>query len=513
MFSSIVFFFRKNYIGILIILLIVLGFIYRINGLGANYSFWVDEASTARFARGTLETGIPKIVLTGFKGGAYLTTYYLTAFSFFIFGQNEFAARFPEVIFGTFLILLVYYVGKRIFNREIGLGAAILTAFSYIQIAWSRQARGYAILEVFFLSTLYFFYLFSKTEKLIYGLLFGFFLLLTIWTHTLGLIIIPIVFFYLLIGKIRFKFLSKKNLLILFTCLLVIFIYFNEFWPQLKWLINERLTLLLKGENFLSYYHSLFWRQYSLLTFLCFLGLISLWIKKEKEKFWFFLLSLGVYFLLVSLFIHVPFEKYILPIFPMFFLIAIYGLWQISGLFFKDKKKITLIFFLLIAFIILNGNKFSLKPRTFYSLNYDMREIPEINYKGFYQLVTEKSKDKTAKEVAIIEIDADIPAWYLGEGNVDFIPRNDMGKEIVHKDNGAVFIKNLDDFKKVYQDYHYGFVSLIEHNYRFYPDGFVDFVRKNLTLEKREEFAPFSPDWNCWPVELYSWGFNENAKD
>ena len=506
-------FLKKNYVEIILIFVIIFGFVYRINGLKANYSLWVDEASTTRFARGILETGVPKIALTGYKSGAYLTTYYLTAFSFFIFGQNEFAARFPAVIFGTFLIWLVYYVGRRIFNREIGLGAALLTAFSYIQIAWSRQARSYPILEVFFLSTLYLFYLFSKTKKLIYGLLFGLFLLLTIWTHTLGLILIPIILFYLLTRKTGFKFLSKTNFLILFGCLLVVFIYFNEFWPKLKWLISEKLPLLLMGENFLSYYHSLFWRQYSLLTFLCFLGLISLWIKKEKEKFWFFLLSLGVYFLLASFFLHVPFEKYILPIFPMFFLIAVYGLWQISSLFFKDKKRMTLIFFLLIAFILFNGNKFSLKPRTFYSLNYDMREIPEIDYKGLYQSVAEKSKDKTAKEVAIIEIDADIPAWYLGEGNVDFIPRKDVGEKVVNRDMGAVFIKSLDDFKKVYQDYHYGFVSLIEHNYRFYPDGFVDFVRNNLTLEKREEFAPFSPDWNRWPVELYSWGFDKNVKD
>jgi hypothetical protein len=37
----------------------------------------------------------------------------------------------------------------------------------------------------------------------------------------------------------------------------------------------------------------------------------------------------------------------------------------------------------------------------------------------------------------------------------------------------------------------------------------VDFVRENLVLEKREERAAFSPDWNYWPVELYSWGFEK----
>jgi len=513
MLSLMMSFFKKNYIGILIILLVILGFFYRINGLNTNYSLWADEASTARFARGTLETGFPEIVLTGYKSGSYFTTSYLTAFSFSIFGQNEFAARFPAVIFGTFLIWLVYFLGKKIFNREIGLGAAMLITFSYIQIAWSRQARGYSILEVFFLSTLYLFYLFSKTKKLIYGLFFTLFLLLTIWTHPLGLIIIPIVFFYFLIRQNRFKFLSKTNLLILLAFLLVVFIYFDGFWQNLKWFTNEKLPLLLKGENFFSYYHSLFWRQYSLLTFLCFLGLINLWVKKEKESFWFFLLSLLVYFFMASFFLHVPFEKYVLPIFPMIFLTAAYGLWQISGLFFKDKKRMVLIFFLLVAFILLNGNKFSLKPRTFYSLNYDMREIPEIDYKEIYQLVAERSKDKTTKEVAIIEIDADMPAWYLGEGIINFIPRNDVGEKRVDINTGFVFIKSLDDFKKVYQEHSYGFVSLIEHNYRFYPDGFVDYVRKNLALEKREEFAPFSPDWNRWPVELYSWGFEKDGKD
>jgi len=213
------------------------------------------------------------------------------------------------------------------------------------------------------------------------------------------------------------------------------------------------------------------------------------------------------------LFLHVPFEKYVLPIFPMFFLIAVYGLWQISGLFFKDKKRMTLIFFLLVAFILFNGNKFSLKPRTFYSLNYDMREIPEIDHQGIYQIVSEKSQDKDQKDIAIVDIDADVPAWYLGEGTADFIPRNDVREEKYNKDTGGVYLKSINDFEEIYEKYPFGFLVLVEHNFRFYPEGLVDFARKNLSLEKREEFAPFSPDWNRWPVELYSWGFEKDAKD
>jgi len=499
-------FFKKNYIGIILILVIILGFVYRINGLKANYSFWVDEASTARFGRSVLETGLPKIELTGFSERAYYTTAYLTGLAFKIFGANEFAARLPEVIFGTLVILAVYWLGKEIFNKYIGLGVSLFTAFSYIQIAWSRQARGYVILEFFFLLTLLFLWRFSKKgdiKSLVFLLVF---LILSSLTHYLGLILVPIILIFLVIYNRRL-FLSKIFPLLLIATFLIVFMFLG--WRHLlNFLLGIKLANLIKG-NFVAYYHSLFWRQYSLLTFLCFLGLISLWFKREKEKFWLFLLSLVVYFLVVSLFLHVPFEKYVLPIFPTFFLVAVYGLWQIAGLFFKDKKKTTLIFFLLVAFILFNGNKFSLKPRTFYTLNYDMREIPEHDYKGLYDLVKAKMAPIEKEKVAIVDISSDLPAWYLGEGSLVFSPRNDVAADVkINENTGAIFIHNLEEFKDVYQNHPYGFVVLVEHNFRFYPEGLVKFVRENLRLEKKEEFAWFSPDWNQWPIELYSWGFD-----
>jgi len=390
------------------------------------------------------------------------------------FGQNEFAARFPEVILGTLLILVIYYVGKKIFNNYIGLGASLLATFSYIQIAWSRQARGYAILELLFLLSLYFLYLFSKTKKLVHLSFFGLFLLLSIWTHTLGLMIIPIAFFYLLIRGDLAKIFRQKTFLFGFVFFIGVVFYLTNLRQALRWVFGEELIRFLKGENFF-----------------------------------------GTYLFLASFFLIVPFEKYVLPLFPLLFLISSYALFQIANLLSKTKVRFNLIFCLFLAFILLNGNKFSLKPRQFYTLNYDMKEIPEMDYKGLYKIVEAKIENKDIKEIAIIEIDQDIPAWYLGEGSINFVPRNNVAKNVIKNQNtGAIYIHDFEEFKDVYQSFKYGFIVLIEHNFRFYPQGIVDFARNNLDfarnnlfLERREEYAWFSPDWNRWPIELYSWGF------
>ena len=201
----------------------------------------------------------------------------------------------------------------------------------------------------------------------------------------------------------------------------------------------------------------------------------------------------------------VPFEKYVFPIFPLVFIISSFSLKEMSAVLFKSRKNI--LFFVLVGLILVNGNKFSLKPKAFYSLNFDMREIPEIDYKGIYQVVKEKTTNINKQDLAIIEIDADAPAWYLGEGINGFIPRKDS-LSAIDVGRGYNRFVSLDEFKKIQKEHRYGFVNLIEHNFRFYPEGLVEYVRSNLKLEKKQQYAPFSPDWNYWPVELYSWGFS-----
>ncbi len=66
--------------------------------------------------------------------------YWLNAASFSIFGQNEFAARFPCALAGLLTILFTYWMGRELFGRRAGIIAAVIMGSSTGFLALSRIA-------------------------------------------------------------------------------------------------------------------------------------------------------------------------------------------------------------------------------------------------------------------------------------------------------------------------------------------------------------------------------------
>ena len=156
---------KSSWLTLFMMALMAIGFWYRIYGLNNNNSFWTDENHLAIFARAILEKGKP-ILANGYSTGTYQwLQYWLSAISARIFGLNEFAIRFPSVIFGVLTIWAVYLLGKELFNKNIGLVAAALITFLKIEILWSRQARPYQALQFFFVLGAWFIYKLAKEEK------------------------------------------------------------------------------------------------------------------------------------------------------------------------------------------------------------------------------------------------------------------------------------------------------------------------------------------------------------
>lgn len=73
-------------------------------------------------------------------------------------GKIELMARLPSFLFGSLLVLLIYYAGRTFFTRREGIVAAALVTFSPFLIRFSQYSRGYSVFVFFTLLALLLFH-------------------------------------------------------------------------------------------------------------------------------------------------------------------------------------------------------------------------------------------------------------------------------------------------------------------------------------------------------------------
>ena len=523
--------FEKRIVNLIItstlVILLILGFIFRIYGLKTNYSFWIDEFSTGQSAAAIAKSGSLQTTI-GYFEPRNLLSYYLTSLSMRVLGINEFAARFPSVIWGTLMILVGFLVFQRLFNRRIGLAVAILTTFSMIEITWSRQARSYALFQLVYLMTVYFLWqLFEKIRKekvtLRDFILPIFFLIISLLAHLLAVTIIlsGIIYavFFTRQELIKFsKYLMSKQKIIL-GLILVAAIWL--FWQSGLGIIFREVFIShrfpLKISNNFWYYHSFLWRQYSLISFLAFLGILLALSAKERKHF--FLIIILVVHLVVAIFF-LPWldTRYLYAVFPIFFFFySLYFLDRLSRWWWRESPRLQVIFFFFLAFfLVVNGHKFTLKPRLFSSPNADMREIPLVDYNIAYEIMKNKSAG-AGQPLVVIDTWGDRLAWYLGRDypyafwirqSQRLGYRIEQGKPIENTLNLKT-VTDKESLLQVIKAYPQGFVFIDGHEVPFLPQDALSYIENNLKREK--EFSRFSLDpdpYDTWPAWLYSWGFD-----
>jgi len=399
-------------IRLLLFFVISIGLLYRLYGLGENLSFWSDENPVAIFTRTILEKRKP-ILSKGYFTKDQQLQYWLSAISAKIFGLNEFAIRFPSVIFGVLTIWVVYLLAKELFVNSstseeskptsevfIPLVAATLITFLKIEILWSRQARPYQALQFFFVLGAWFVYKLTKEEKFNWRYFSGFLIcgILASLMHGLGLILFFNGFLYLLL----FRFFWFKKWILPAILLALVFGY--VFRVQIFSVFSSFGDI-----NNFFYYRVFLWHNYSLLVFLALVGFLFQIFQKKKT--WLILiLFLAIQGFIVSFLLPQPFTRYIYLVFPFLVLLSAVGLGEIAKII--SPKKRWLILVILVIFIVAMGNKFTLFPQKVYSLNEDMQEIPEVDWKKVYGFVGEKLKENPG--AVLIANWNDSPVWYLG---------------------------------------------------------------------------------------------------
>jgi len=156
-----------------------LSFILRIISL--NQSLWLDEATSAIVTKMSWMDMFVKFLPNDFHPPLY---YILLKLWSFLFGYSEISLRLPSVVFGVATVYLVYLIGKRIANKNIGILASLFLATSGLHVYYSQEARMYSLATFLVSSCVYFF----LTKK---WFLFSLFLMLVGMTDYVSLFIFP----------------------------------------------------------------------------------------------------------------------------------------------------------------------------------------------------------------------------------------------------------------------------------------------------------------------------------
>ena len=178
------------------------GSILRIYQLGAE-NITCDEGYSIRLAG----LGIDQIIKTLFTSDFnpplhFLLLRYWTG----AFGNSEVSARLPSAILGAASIFAIYKLGQLIFNRRVGLIAALLLSLSWFQVYYSQEARAYSLMVLMSILSLYYFVSLLKERNTKNSALYLVFSAFLLYSHLFGAFIVAAQNIYVL-----YLFLAKRG--------------------------------------------------------------------------------------------------------------------------------------------------------------------------------------------------------------------------------------------------------------------------------------------------------------
>ena len=105
-----------------------------------------------------------------------LFPYILATITYFFGGSIE-IFRIVSIIFGSLSVWVMYFLGKELFDRRVGILSATLLCFGSFHIMYSRIVMLEATLIFFILASLYYFFKsYNKEDDIKYACLCGIFL-------------------------------------------------------------------------------------------------------------------------------------------------------------------------------------------------------------------------------------------------------------------------------------------------------------------------------------------------
>lgn len=193
------------------LVLLISGILFFIPFLGYVHLFDWDEINFAESAREMIVTGNYHLVQINFEPFWEKPPFFfwLQSGSMHLFGINEFAARFPNAIFGIITLITFYFIGKKYKSPGFGFLWGLAYLGSFLPHLYFKSAIIDPVFNYFIFMGIYWMYLNVTGKvwkhKMVYPALSGLFIgLSTLTKGPVGLLVFLLVFFVYFIFK-RFK--------------------------------------------------------------------------------------------------------------------------------------------------------------------------------------------------------------------------------------------------------------------------------------------------------------------
>lgn len=244
------------------LLIIFFGALFYIPFLGGVHLFDWDEINFAEIAREMVVTGDYFQVQINYQPFWEKPPlfFWLQAVSMQIFGINEFAARFPNAITGIITLLILYSIGKKLFNRQFGLIWALAYFGSILPHLYFRSGIIDPFFNLLMFLGIYFLVLFKwkkdqeegirfKKVKAFYLIIGGVFIGLAILTKGPVGYLIPflVVIVYWISKKFKFFISVPQFILYSLVALGVILFWFGiEIIQHGTWFLEEFIAYQIR---------------------------------------------------------------------------------------------------------------------------------------------------------------------------------------------------------------------------------------------------------------------------
>jgi outer membrane protein assembly factor BamB len=354
---------KEHYDTVFILAILAISLIFFVN-LGSGVLQVSDEQTYSQWAYHMVKTGD---YLTPWAYGAVSfdiskppLTMWLMSLAYQVFGVNNFASRIWSATLGALSLVLVYYLGKKLYNPAVGfLSAVVLGTFVTFWV-FAKYAMTDIPLVCFLLGSIYFLVLSEDKEKTsrngtVYAVLSGLFFGLALMTKQIDALLIPLVMFaYFAATQRSLRFLFTKRFLLFLGVGLLVFspwlIYMgtrfgSQFWQgYFVYADFTRTASPLDGHSggYLFYFSYLInrenWVWVVLLPFAAGLCAFNGFIKRVKQDTLIFLWMAIV--LVVFTLAQTKIYWYILPAFPAFAIAIASLLYQLANRIFQRYPRI-----------------------------------------------------------------------------------------------------------------------------------------------------------------------------